>query len=241
VEKHPLVESAIKKIEIASQPISFSKKPLFIIFRRAIRESLRMLPLSVINLPRKIVVFAGQEERQFEIFDYDDGSSSRIDGQVEKDNVTVSLCSSFYEEHCRSRNYLREVVWHEIAHVYHFYLQNSAVNIDREWRAVARDVYNYKRRGQSYVLREKQCWRDEYPADGLISEYSTSNINEDIADFFAQIYLWLWNRASVFNKPDFLTSDQRYIKKIKLLYKYGFITARTYYGLMGLYKKSPVC
>lgn len=115
-------------------------------------------------------------------------------------------------------------VWHEAAHAYHFSLASPGVfgykfyTFTSSWLWVAGTVYN------------EPGDFDTFPANGLLDDYATSNVFEDVAVFVAEAYAYKAGRAdSVLQKmkdSGELYKDPRYAQKLQLLAKYGFISQK---------------
>ncbi|TSC81778.1 MAG: hypothetical protein G01um101419_745 [Parcubacteria group bacterium Gr01-1014_19] len=113
-------------------------------------------------------------------------------------------------------------VWHEAAHAYHFSLGEPGIFGSRfyslilSWLFTAGTVYNVPTAGQ------------QFPANGLLTGYSTNNVFEDIAEFTeaACSYKFGYPDATLRKMKDSgkLHEDPRYAKKLRLLAEYGFIS-----------------
>ncbi len=113
-------------------------------------------------------------------------------------------------------------VWHEAAHAYHFSLGEPGIfgsrfySLTLRWFFIAGTVYNLPIAGQ------------QFPANGLLTGYSTSNVVEDIAEFTeaAYSYKFGYQDATLRKMKDSgkFREDPRYAKKLRLLAEYGFIS-----------------
>lgn len=113
-------------------------------------------------------------------------------------------------------------VWHEAAHAYHFSLEcrdrNPDCKFGSQWREIAGDVYG--RSGQKPRF---------YPGNGLLDDYSSTDYFEDVATFTADVYCFVAGRFSMLRQlksSGEFRKDPRYIKKLKLLANYGFISQK---------------
>ena len=112
-------------------------------------------------------------------------------------------------------------VWHEAAHAYYFSLSEPGIfgprfySLTISWLFTAGLVYNEPTAGQTF------------PANGLLTDYATTNVSEDIAEFTEAVYSYKFYPDSLLHlmkKSGQLREDSRYEKKLKLLAEYGFIS-----------------
>ncbi len=115
-----------------------------------------------------------------------------------------------------------KTIWHEAAHAYYFSLGRPGIFGYRfylftlAWFFTAGTVYN------------EPTARQTFPANGLLTDYSTCNVSEDIAEFTESVYAYkLGNSGAILRRmkeSGDLHKDPRYGKKLKLLAEYGFIS-----------------
>lgn len=143
------------------------------------------------------------------------------DESIYKNGYIVGKCNGRGEIFLRFSHFNNHItVWHEAAHAYHFSLgcyRNSGRDCDFgiDWRRAAGDVY-----GKDYS-------RVEFPANGLLDEYSSTSYFEDVATMTADCYAFKTGNKSMLFKLQALGKlkrDPRYVKKLRLLAKYGFIS-----------------
>lgn len=118
------------------------------------------------------------------------------------------------------------VIWHEVTHVFTDVVEGATELKDR-WLVVAGDVYTEK-------------YEDYYstdPDNGFLINYGRWNYWEDIAVFVGHCYVYLYvnKNHSVFANKNFKT-DERYRKKLDLLYQYGFFSTEDYKKLKPLFE-----
>lgn len=136
-------------------------------------------------------------------------------------------CSAYGQKVCVRSPYLSYgTIWHESAHIYTFFNENSAA-LYNEWSKIAGDVYTSFY--EDYYLQD--------PSDGLLTWYCRSNCFEDIAEWvkYCYIYLYLDSKTKVFQNNHF-RSDLRYRKKLALLKKFGFLKEEDYQKLKPLFE-----
>lgn len=115
------------------------------------------------------------------------------------------------------------LVWHEIAHVYTY----ASYSFERKWERLAGDVYD-------------ENWEDyswEMPSDGLLTSYGRKDHMEDIAEWVESCYIYLYQDKNywIFQNSN-LKKDKRYMKKLVLLQKYGFVSYSDYKKLKPLFE-----
>jgi hypothetical protein len=138
------------------------------------------------------------------------------------------------------------VIVHEMNHIYH--LNHPKIKeLDKEWQIAT--GYSDKERRSLYEIDQKMAeklgegkggvhkWKEgagysNGPRYGFVCTYGAKNPREDISTYCTKIYgivsfLKKWPRNSQLscNIPK---EDPRYLKKLKLLEKYGFISPREY-------------
>lgn len=123
----------------------------------------------------------------------------------------------------RSDSVTSDVVWHEIGHIY----SHTSFKFEREWERTAGNVYD-----DHY---EDYIW--ETPSEGLLTYYSRRNHYEDIAEWVENCYIYLYVDQNhwVFQNSN-LKKDKRYLKKLVLLEKYGFVSYSDYKKLKPLFE-----
>ncbi|MEK7653997.1 MAG: hypothetical protein AAB345_01795 [Patescibacteria group bacterium] len=135
----------------------------------------------------------------------------------------VGLCDGSGEISVRPTHFHNPVtIWHEAVHAYHFSLgcrrrsgQDCAFGI--EFRKAAGDVYG-----------KKYSW-NAFPTQGLLDEYSSTDYFEDVATMTTDAYCYQNGEPSVLRRLQALhqlKKDPRYVRKLRLLAKYGFISQR---------------
>lgn len=111
------------------------------------------------------------------------------------------------------------VIAHEAAHVRTFFLGNSFI---KQWLSVAGDVYG------KGISKDMQTWIDNssIPKNGCIRPYGCVNVLEDIATLTEAVY----------SEPELVTNasvkDERFLKKLTLLHRYGFISTYMFESLL---------
>lgn len=134
-----------------------------------------------------------------------------------------------YVAHCKANGdicflptYINDptTVWHEVAHAHHFAWgcrdDDPDCKFGSLWREIAGNVYG--KSGQKPRF---------YPSAGLLDDYSSTNYFEDVATFTADAYCYTTGRFSLLRQIKVsgeFHKDKRYIKKLRLLMEYKFIT-----------------
>lgn len=119
-------------------------------------------------------------------------------------------------------------VWHEVTHAYHFKIRNDGFT--GKWREIAGDVYV----GSRWIhLRA-----GDFPKKGLLTPYAASEAYEDVAEYVEAIYgyisdtIWIdGKRNPLFDVPK---GDDRYFRKVTLLFIEGFISESDYQKISSL-------
>ncbi len=133
----------------------------------------------------------------------------------------VGLCNGRREIFVRTEHFHNPItIRHEAMHAYHFSLEcyrpsGRDCDFGLEWRAAAGDVY-----GKEYP------W-DAFPTQGLLDEYSSTDYREDVATMATDAYSYKNGEPSVLRRLQALRQlkkDPRYVRKLRLLAKYGFIS-----------------
>lgn len=123
---------------------------------------------------------------------------------------------------------------HEASHAFDTELSKSldGIKFREEWISIAGDVY--KRPDASSRVNKIGTWADGTfgPRYGVIRHYGSESPAEDIATFVEASY----ETSTIFK--DLIDTnnqkyDERYMKKINLLSKYGFITSERYKIITG--------
>lgn len=106
------------------------------------------------------------------------------------------------------------VLWHEIGHAYHFYLNQKGFKFHDEWEKIA---------GKDYADLKRNS---KFPQRGILTAYGATNCYEDVAEWVEDAYAYLTGGYSVIliiKQSGELYKDP-YLKKLKLLRDYGFIS-----------------
>ncbi len=107
-----------------------------------------------------------------------------------------------------------EFLAHEVAHALIHTLQRAGSSFLKEWGQIAGIEYG------------SPDFKDQhFPCDGLVCEYGSKNIDEDIATHVQYIYNFLhtYQPTPLFK---ITKNDPRYYAKLRLLLKYHFINQR---------------
>lgn len=186
-------------------------------------------PTAFVDVGGKSIPIYGGSEAQIEIIrkSFDCLSRQEIKKSVRIINV-LDWLESYYHfegkpnligdchfdgEICFNEMYLDYyVVWHEVAHAYNYTLPGAFKN---EWLKTAGDVY------AAYPENEK------FPQKGLLTWYGGTDWMEDVAEWIAEIYYYIAGASDHYlRKID--VSDRRYLRKLDLLLKWGFISKEDY-------------
>lgn len=154
-----------------------------------------------------------------EHFEYSYGSQIRY--------AAAHNCTTYGRRICIRPEYLeRPIIWHEAAHVF-THCRNDEKELADDWFIVAGDVYT----------DDYEDFYGKDPDNGLLTNYSRRNYLEDIAEWVECCYAYIYlNSYSWVFSNKYLKSDNRYRKKLTLLYKYGFFSDGDYRKLKPLFE-----
>lgn len=111
--------------------------------------------------------------------------------------------------------------------VFNEFKRSSATELNREWwEAQLGEGYSINNRAdRAYqdMMKIDIDSRTNNPKDGFLNDYGKNNIQEDKATFVEQVYRDPSYFAELVN-PTSPQYDARYVKKLELLKKYGFIS-----------------
>ena len=200
-------------------------------------------PRSILSLPHSEIPVYGVGAKE-PAFEYLKDALSPMPAPVRNSVVLFSIQdgnpSGHFENepaHCHSHsrkicilknqfgNYVNalDCVWHETAHAYFHTPPSSATD---EWKEIAGPVY-----GRPYD--PLMDFFKDFAKDGCLTLYSLTEYGEDIAEFtrVSYGYVFLYKKHGFSGANDFrgeFKKDDRYIRKLKYLLKWGFITQEMY-------------
>ncbi len=98
-------------------------------------------------------------------------------------------------------------VWHEVGHAYAFYLDFKSPKFRDKWKEIK---------------------------GGVLTLYGATNYKEDIAEWVMEVYAFATGRISIitYMKTSGEFFKEPYLRKLRLLYKFGFITKENYYKVL---------
>jgi len=115
------------------------------------------------------------------------------------------------------------IIWHEVAHAYHFSLNRKLSRFSVQWSDLFDEVCRH------------DGWK--YPKCGILTEYGANNIYEDVAVWTGEFYSrlrWGWWGAFLSSNRLAFKSDPRFKEKLTLLRDYGFISDKDYKEFLDL-------
>ena len=150
--------------------------------------------------------------------------------KYKKDVPIGHLCEATDHAICLRAGYIkRSLVWHETAHVYakrldDYYHKMASHYFHRDWLNIAGEVY-----GDGY--------EGDPETEGILTTYGRRSVHEDIAEWVEKCYEYLYTAESIpiFHKSH-IRKDERYRRKLALLYQYGFFSEADYKKLKPLFQ-----
>ncbi len=134
------------------------------------------------------------------------------------------FCIPFLRRICISVTSIdSRTIFHEMGHLHRARLIANGSNFISDWSRVAGRVY----------IRDLNLPNNE----GILTAYSRGNSNEDVAEWVMECYSYLiYGSNYVITGNSEVKKDERYRKKLALLYKYGFLNAKDYKQLKPLFE-----
>jgi hypothetical protein len=98
-------------------------------------------------------------------------------------------------------------VWHEVGHAYNFYLNYKSPKFRDKWKEID---------------------------GGILTSYGRTNYKEDVAEWVMEVYAFITGRISTitYMKSTGEFFKEPYLKKLKLLQKFGFISKENYFKIL---------
>lgn len=100
------------------------------------------------------------------------------------------------------------LVWHEVAHAY----AAAHPSLYKHWKELADFKYG-KKTHHDFI--------EYFPAKGVMTSYGATNYKEDLAEFVEELLKHITTGYSAFSRIK--DKDDRYLKKLQLLFEYGMI------------------